>query len=209
MNLGNYGQDVHSNVKTLKRHSQFQRMSILKISIPLEIVLLMLEQNTIHVLVVMLRKYLIKENMMNKEQALQKLDALEKEAQALRKIIEAPEKEERLLEVNGSTDDMYIWALRVCADKNILDEYYKAFKTFLLLRQQEGSEPPKDGEQWCIVCNSSTVELYVSSFIHQDNKINRLIPSFKTVEYAQKAINFVGEENIIHMFKTFHGIYDE
>lgn len=208
MNLGNYGQDVHSDVRTVKRHSQFQRMSILKISIPLEIVLLMLEQNIIHVLVVILRNYLIREKDVNKEQALQKLDALEKEAQVLRKIIEAPEKTSSLLE-KPSQEAIEAWQVCISSDDVISGNYYKAFKTFILLRQQEGSEPPKDGEQWCIVCNSSTVELYVSSFIHQDNKINRLIPSFKTVEYAQKAINFVGEENIIHMFKTFHGIYDE
>lgn len=145
---------------------------------------------------------------MNKEQALQKLDALEKEAQALRMIIEAPEKGCSLLERGDNGEDVYVWIIRVSCDENISDEYFKAFKTFILLRHQEGTEVPLDEEMQYLIRLNKDRGLYVDVWQRIGNKVTAISPCFRTVDHAEKAINFIGKENIIHMFKTFHGIYE-
>lgn len=144
---------------------------------------------------------------MNKEQALQKLDALEKEAKALRKIIEAPEKIGSLLEPFRGTF-LKMWPVRMSENENISNNYYGALQTFILLRQQEGSEVPLDGEMQYLIRLNKDRGLYVDVWQRIGNKVTAISPCFRTVDHAEKAINFIGKENIIHMFKTFHGIYE-
>lgn len=40
-------------------------------------------------------------------------------------------------------------------------------------------------------------------------KLNSISPSFATAEDARQAINDIGEANLIHMFKTLKGIYED
>ena len=141
---------------------------------------------------------------MNKEQALEKLDALEKEAQALRKIIEAPE---RLLEV-GDPYYTYMCSIKVCPDRDITEEYHKAFNTFIQLRQQEGSEPANGGADQYYIRLNRHGEVIIDFLYGKNSKTQLISPCFKTWTYAENAINFVGKEAITHMFNTFHGIYE-
>lgn len=146
---------------------------------------------------------------MNKEQALQKLDALEKEAQELRKIIEAPEKEDSLLPPMGKGLNPYIsWVKFSAGNQKITQEYEKAIETFFLLRYQAGSEVSLDGKMQYLIRLDKNRGLYVDGWQHIGNKVTAISPCFRTVYHAEKAIIFIGTENIIHMIKTFHGLYE-
>ena len=89
------------------------------------------------------------------------------------------------------------------------EDYAKAFNTFFALRHCEGSETAKDGVlQFNIVLEDSIVDsLCVGECLSILTKINRATVCFDTEENANKAIETVGEENILHMMKTFAGVF--
>ena len=89
------------------------------------------------------------------------------------------------------------------------DDYAKAFNTFFALRHCEGSEPAKDVvPQYIIVLGDSIVDsLCICEYLSILTKIERATVCFDTEENANKAIETVGEENILHMMKTFAGVF--
>lgn len=87
-------------------------------------------------------------------------------------------------------------------------DYAKAFNTFFALRHCEGSEPAVDEEyQWCIYYENGL--LCVAKTEYLNIKINRQRVFFRDEDSATSAIKTVGEDNIIHMMKTFAGVFED
>lgn len=171
---------------------------------------------------------------MDKTQALARLTALESEALALRKIIEAPEPAKSLLTKpepgSGKTyfavtgngiSPLHTYAYTAIATspsayqqgsifqtQTLAEAYAQAIETMLLLRHQPGTVPANSGTYVLRVVTHYGQPIlikpdtwnstgFVASFIS---------PCFDTEADAIAAINTVGEERILRMFKTFHHI---
>lgn len=93
--------------------------------------------------------------------------------------------------------------------------YGEAFGVLVQLRYQQGTIQPFNSED----TDGKKFNWVISPKINNDNKVigvsvNYLTraetagacisPVFKTREYAEDAIKFIGVENLIHMFRTFH-----
>lgn len=88
------------------------------------------------------------------------------------------------------------------ADEEQCARYAEALTTFILLRKQPGSEVAKEAEQFVLrLCG---VNVYVDDVYPFDYKISLISPCFKSEESARKAIETLGEERILDMFKYFH-----
>ena len=160
------------------------------------------------------------EQMTNKQEAKQQLEKLEAEVQKLKEIINKPEKAGSLIEdgqyhiVNGGSDlEIYptgcTHGYNSFNDELIAQAYAEAFNTMLALRKCEGSCTTVNGkEQWSIDIDQSLKGIETYAYSGNYSKIITLSPSFSSKEYAQAAIDKVGKENIIKMFKILHGIYD-
>ena len=90
--------------------------------------------------------------------------------------------------------------------EQIAKDYAKALNTMLLLRRCEGTIPVTSSRQYVIRYIND--EVWVDSFNDFRAKIELICPCFDTKENAELAIKKIGEDNILHMFKTFHGIYE-
>lgn len=87
-------------------------------------------------------------------------------------------------------------------------DYAKALNTFFALRHCEGSEPAKDGAPQAFI--SSKYANDALCVMHQSRmfeKLERHTAWFNTKSNALAAIETVGEANILHMMKTFSGIF--
>jgi len=172
---------------------------------------------------------------MDKSKALERLAALESEAKALRKIIEAPEVPTSLLtkpepesgETHwemfcspqcGSLTGRSVSAGRASAyhyihgnifqTSDLVENYSNAFNTFLLLRHQPGTVPTSNHTQFLI-------EMWVSCGVpvvepqartDEASKMSKISPSFVTEEAAKRAIKTIGKNRLMHMFRTFHHV---
>lgn len=158
------------------------------------------------------------EQMTNKQEAKQQLEKLEAEVQKLKEIINKPEKAGSLLE-----DGEWLMCLQPYhwrygtqpvdpfnfESSSIAQSYAEAFNTMLALRKCEGSECCIDDKfQSAIGISQSLEDLRVFNYTSSYAKFDSASPMFISEEYAQAAIDKVGKENIIKMFKTLHGIYD-
>ena len=158
--------------------------------------------------------------MTNKQEAKQQLEKLEAEVQKLKEIINKPEKAGSLLENgqyhlanNGSALVSYMTGSKhgynSFNDELIAQAYAEAFNTMLALRKCEGSECCIDDKfQSAIGISQSLEDLRVFDYTSSYAKFDSTSPMFISKEYAQAAIDKVGKDNIIKMFKTLHGIYD-
>lgn len=100
--------------------------------------------------------------------------------------------------------------------RDIAEDYAQAVDTLLLLRHQPGTVPAKDtGNQFIIEPdwkrNEGNPSLYIKArelggLIY---KMARVSPCFKTLKDAKNAIEVVGAETILHMFKTLHHVKEE
>lgn len=171
---------------------------------------------------------------MDKTAALTRLNALESEAQALRKILEAPEPAASLLtKPEPGNNDTY-WAVgrtcgptyslsvgKMCAterdlqayshgnlfqSKELAQAYAEAIDTMLLLRHQPGTVPAADLSQVYINTKDSGARCNTATDSNIFSKMYRLSPCFAIHEQAQAAIDVVGEQRILRMFKTFHHV---
>lgn len=141
-------------------------------------------------------------------EALARLEAIEAEQKELRKLLESSKEEEAvgsLLEsnelVHGWTNFQHQFNYEF-GTIELAESYSKAFETFIKLRQCKGSEAAEgQEEQWMLEPMDDTV--HIEHWNSLDVKIKQLSPCFSTEEYAQAAIESVGEENILQMFKTF------
>lgn len=149
--------------------------------------------------------------MTNKEQIMRDLVQLQKtiadahkQAEELREQLNKPEYK-ALFDLSNQNKS-YIWASRfVYPDQDTAKAYHEAFSVLLALRGCHGSEPVSDKEQYFISPNESiSPRILCSRFV--GDKVSEISPSFDTRQNAQNAINSVGEEHIINMFKTFHGV---
>lgn len=149
--------------------------------------------------------------MTNKEQIMRDLVQLQKtiadaykQADELREQLNKPEYK-ALFDLSNQNKS-YVWASRfVYPDQDTAKAYHEAFGTLIQLRKCHGSEPVSDKEQHFISLNhSNNLRILRSRFV--GDKVSEISPAFDTQENAQKAIESIGEENIINMFKTFHGV---
>lgn len=138
---------------------------------------------------------------MNKTEALKRLDALETEAAALRRIIEAPEPvEKKPLLTHSFTADM-VYPGNPHVGSNVSDAYAEAFNTILDLRRQPGSEVAEDGKhQWYI--NSNGVVAYTADLEWKLQQLCTMFDSEASALAARKAVGFV---RILRMYNTLHG----
>lgn len=78
--------------------------------------------------------------------------------------------------------------------------FAEALKVMAELRCQEGIKVPDGKLCWGVRCNCLSGELHIYDYYNLDYQL--MSPAFKTEEYAQKAIDNVGEERIIEAYKT-------
>lgn len=159
---------------------------------------------------------------MNKTEALTRLDALEAEARKLREITDAPESMPALLPPDGTC------TISTCLGRFVgfaskyssvdLDEtnrfpdvqtatdYAHAINTLLLLRHQPGTVPAKEHvTQWVVECDPAYLnQLKANSFTQACIKLSKLSPCFDSPNAAAAAIDIVGQDAILRMFRTFH-----
>lgn len=89
------------------------------------------------------------------------------------------------------------------ADDQQCARYAEALTTFILLRKQPGSEAVKDERQYTIETENGDV-LGIYPVTTEYWKFVCISPCFNSEEAARKAIETVGEERILNMFKYFH-----
>lgn len=89
------------------------------------------------------------------------------------------------------------------ADEEQCARYAEALTTFILLRKQPGSEVATDGIKQYVLFPYYN-EVSVASYSCVFYKFSRISPCFKSEESARKAIEILGEERILNMFKYFH-----
>lgn len=172
---------------------------------------------------------------MDKAQALARLQALENETAALRKIIEAPEVAGSLLTKPEPGSFKDYWGLKssgvsqiradgFCANnsdseayahgsifqsKELAAAYADAIETMLLLRHQPGTVEAENGGWQCIITIADDgKDVIVYGFDTISEKAGQISPVFSEQEHALAAINTIGADRILRMFKTLHHVAD-
>lgn len=87
-------------------------------------------------------------------------------------------------------------------------EWNKGLQTFMLLKSHPLAVPADEREeQHYIRYNDCNDDIIISQARNLEYKLTMLSPMFAGEEDANKALSDIGKENIIHMFKTFQGVY--
>lgn len=171
----------------------------------------------------------------NKTEALARLTALEAEAAALREILSKPDRKASLLvkpeaksqgnfwrvfndgllgllavrrDASVFSDDDLAKSDNVFQSKALASAYAEAFETFLALRHCEGTEAvAHEKTQFTIEpAEARNPSLMVDSWVGLGCKMRRISPMFATREDAQAAIDKLGADRILKMFRTFHHV---
>lgn len=146
-----------------------------------------------------------KEKLQQQLEQLQKtIDDAQKQAEKIREELNKPEYK-ALFDLSDQFKQYVLSSRFLYPDQETAKAYHEALDTFIQLRKCHGSEPVTDTEQYFISPNESVSPRILSSRFIGD-KVSEISPAFDTRQNAQNAINSVGEENIINMFKTFHGV---
>jgi hypothetical protein len=84
--------------------------------------------------------------------------------------------------------------------------YGDALDTLLMLRHQPGSEAVglTNNLQWFVEVRFNKIETY--GWPETNSKIVRISPCFGTKGDAQAAIDTIGGDRILRMFRTLHGV---
>lgn len=148
---------------------------------------------------------------------------MEKELAELKNLATAQDKPKSLIknDVGSETDSWFItvsgdkayvdftsnMGAMIFSDVNQVKRYAEAFTTFIKLRKQPGSEAVDSSNtpraQWVIrMSGSNTLE--VASFGASYRKMTEISCCFNSKESAIKAMDTVGAENILQMFRNFH-----
>lgn len=141
---------------------------------------------------------------MNKQEVMERLDAMQKEMDALKAVIEAPA-HDSILDPHWLDDIQNIKHFIGCPSI----EYGKAFGTLLDLQTMDGTTKPGDDTTQYVICvgyRNGTQAICVDTWWSDANKLNQLSPCFKTEYLALAAIQKIGEDRLMHMFKTLHGV---
>jgi len=166
---------------------------------------------------------------------LERLTKLEAEAAELRKLLTKPAPPRSLLTKPEPRDGSQYWALSFgqycelvsvegCACSSevgfyahgnlfqsevIAKAYAEALDTLLLLRHQPGSERAcGDRTQYIIRLTGDMGRLRVAGFDDTRLKAEYVTPCFVSQHWADLAIETVGADRILRMFKTLHGVYE-
>ena len=158
----------------------------------------------------------------NKQDALKKMQELEKQVQELKAIIEAPEPKNAVLlcktgqgkepihylfveglKIKGGTTGYYNLAVPtpVFSTKQIADAYADMFNVMLELRACEGVT-----DTW--TTHSTIIGRCGSTLYASDGDTISISPKFERPYFAEDARNKVGKERIIKAYKTLQGKYD-
>lgn len=97
-------------------------------------------------------------------------------------------------------DDDYLTSF---ADEDQCERYAEALTTFILLRKQPGTEPVCESMQF-VISNNYDLSLCIDVYNSKHIKTTRLSPCFDSEENAKEAIEKVGKDRILRMFKYFH-----
>lgn len=139
---------------------------------------------------------------MNKQQAQERLKELETEQAKLKAIIEAPD-HNSLIPSEDFVSTYTIVFNSWIRDYDTFDNYNKAFETFIALRRCNGGVPAKlDTYQYLLGCSKDILHIEITVF-NMGFKTSFLSPCFDTKQHAKEAIDKIGKEAIMHMFKTF------
>lgn len=88
-------------------------------------------------------------------------------------------------------------------------EWAIALNTFMLLKSHPLAVKVILGKKQFFICLHSDGYICIEDHLNY-GKLDEISPAFKSNEDAQKAIDDIGKDNIMHMFKTFQGLgYDE
>ena len=140
---------------------------------------------------------------MNKLEAQKRLKELAVEQSVLQAVIDAPD-HFSLIPNENLTKSYLISFYTGIEDYEMLENYQKAFETFIALRQCNGTASPlQDNRQWIIKVSQDIKQAFLSYYCYNGFKMSVLSPCFSSQEFAQEAIDKLGQEAIMHMFKTF------
>lgn len=150
---------------------------------------------------------------MDKNEARERLARIEQEAKTLRQIIDAPD---RLLEKPGSAPFRPVCVIGGFKNEGDSARYARAFRTFIELRQQEGTVPaagmPTDrsvsGANRCFiephwVSHAREWGIAIKTYSGIGAQLARVSPAFASYMAAEKAIENIGEDVLLQMFFTF------
>tara|TARA_R110000822_G_scaffold301108_1_gene424791 strand:- start:13436 stop:13888 length:453 start_codon:yes stop_codon:yes gene_type:complete len=128
----------------------------------------------------------------------------ERQLALLKEEIEERKAEKKISLLGVGTSSVWIQGFK---SDEIALQYNEAFQTMILLRQQPGSEVPNDKKyQSAIVCielNKLTIYGFGDIGV---KKMSFISPFFASKEDTQRAIDTVGVERILRMFRILHGV---
>lgn len=109
-----------------------------------------------------------------------------------------------VLEANSIHPEVYAGG-NVFTDCDTADAYADALDTLLMLRHQPGTEAVNYfSEQFMVTVDVNRV--YAIGMYPDMRKITRISPCFATLDHAQAAIDTIGADRILRMFRTLHGV---
>lgn len=147
-----------------------------------------------------------KEKLQRQLEQLQKtIDDAQKQAEKIREeLIKADHK--ALLNMVENPYIHFTDRVSVYPNQATYEAYRGAFKTFIELRKCQGTEPASGTYQHSMMPTAKMEKITILSSTHQSDKMMNLSPTFDTEDNLRAAIESVGKENILNMFKTFHGV---
>lgn len=103
----------------------------------------------------------------------------------------------------------YVATIAGCTTMHFLDEdqckrYANALTTFILLRKQPGSEVAVEGRVQYLIGVNYAGEICVHFYEKLGNKVTEISPCFDSVQSAWCAVEVLGKDRILNMFKYFH-----
>lgn len=88
---------------------------------------------------------------------------------------------------------------------DVADAYADALDTLLMLRHQPGSEAAIEGGVQCFIRDADG-NIAVDTWTSINYKTSCISPMFATFCDAQAAIDTIGADRILRMFRTLHGV---
>lgn len=87
-------------------------------------------------------------------------------------------------------------------------DWFHALRTFMLLKGHRLAMSLKNGLGKFVIRLDDTMDPYAQEMPVMPYRMTEISPSFADKIQCDRAIEEIGKDNIIHMFKTFHGIYE-